>query len=312
MSLSYKRRLILEKTEATYGTDAAPAAADALLTTGLTANPIAGSYIGRDLVDGQEGAQPDIHTNRHAMVETVVEATASGAAGTAPAYAAMLMSCGFAETVEVDTSVSYSLVSSGYSSSTIVTHMGGATGHKQLIVGARGGLSFSAERGQVPKFTSTRLGTYAAPSDTAPPAVDFSAFKTPFTVEPAHMDAFTRDGTPMCFRSFQFSDGRSPVVDKFANCPGVDISSRNITGSTVIEFPTIAARDVLLESLEGTLQPMVWRIGKTAGTQIEISAPAVQMKFTGYQDVENTLAGAFDLVFTHTSTGDDELVLKYL
>lgn len=310
MPLSFKRRVVLEKVQAAIGAAEALAAADALLTTGLDINPIAGSYISRDLVSGGEGAQADIHTNRHARIETMVELTASGTAGTPPAYADMLLSCGFAETVTAATSVEYSLVSSNYQASTIRTHVGGTGGHSQTLVDCRGGLSFSAERGQVPKLTATRLGTYAAPVDAAPPAVDYAAFKKPATVEPAFMDAFTADGTKLCFRSFSFQDGRTPVVDKFANCPGVDISARNVTGSMLVEFPTLATKNMLVESLDGTLQPLVWRIGKTAGSIVEISAPKVQLKFTGYEDVENTLAGRFDLVFTEDA-GDDDLKITY-
>lgn len=310
MGLSFKKRLLLDKTESTYGTDSTPAAADALLTAGLTVNPIAGSYLNRDLVDGNEGSQPDIHTNRHAMVETIVEATASGAAGTAPAYADTLLSCGFAETVTADTKVDYTLVSSGYSSSTLVTHVGGASGHLQRILGTRGGLKFSAERGQVPKFTATRLGLYAAPGDAAAPTVDYSAFKKPATVEPSFMDTFTVGGDSLCVRSFSWQDGRTPIVDKFANCPGVDISDRAFTGSMLVEFPTLTAKDVFAESLDGTLQPLVWTIGKTAGSIISFTGPKVQIKFTGYENVDNTLAGRFDLVFT-PDAGDDELKITF-
>ena len=98
-----RKRVALAKVESTYGTDASPTgAANAIQISAPTITPLAGGTVKRDLVRDALGADPAIHVGSHVLVGFGVEIAGAGAAGTAPAYGALLRGCAMAETAVTD------------------------------------------------------------------------------------------------------------------------------------------------------------------------------------------------------------------
>lgn len=306
MTLSYRKRLILLKPETVYGTDPAPAAADALLCRGLDLRPLEGEYRDRELVTGQLGQQPERLANIHARATFQVEAGGASAAGTAPTWGQAMRACGYAETIAPGTSVTYNLVSSGYESAAMATHIGGADGHKQLILGARGTVGFTAKANDLPYFSFDMQGIFAAPAKTAPPATDYSAHVAPLVAEPPNVSVFTIGGAALCFTELEITGGHRIRTNRYANCAEITMGDRAYTGRVTCRMPALNAKDLIAEAKAGTLQALAFTIGDTAGNILSLTAPKVQLKFEGYQDAEGDLDVTLGLNFT-PDAGDDEL-----
>jgi len=99
MALAQRKRVILVKQEATYGTDATPVAADAVLCSNLNLNPIEGSEVARDFIRPFFGGSGSIRVENYSTLDFETELAGSGAAGTAPEWGALLKSANWTETV---------------------------------------------------------------------------------------------------------------------------------------------------------------------------------------------------------------------
>ena len=116
MALLSRKRLILAKSETTYGTDSTPTgSADAVLVRNLEITPIQADVVSRDLVRPYYGNSDQLLANTRVECTFEVELAASGTAGTAPRYGSILKACGMAETIVATTSVTYAPVSSSFS-----------------------------------------------------------------------------------------------------------------------------------------------------------------------------------------------------
>lgn len=308
--MSYKLRMIREKLEATFETDALPTAADAILCSNLTMRPLEGDWQGQDFVTGMEGAQPEDLYNVHCRAEYQVEAIPSGTAGTPPVYARLLKSSGLSEVVATGASVAYSPTPQGqaYASSTLQMRNGQIM---QNVVGCRGSLGFTAEARRRAFFSFTRLGRFGNPVAFVQEAHDYSAWGRSLVCTPENMSAFTLGGQKVCVRSFSLTDGRQPQVDKYMNCGGSDITRRSFSGRMSIKWPALGTLDIITKSKSAEFVLLVFELGKVAGQKIRISGPKVQLKFAGEEDIDGDLGASIDLLFL-PDQGDDELMIQFL
>lgn len=308
LEIAYQSSDIVE-TDTTLNTTVA----DALLVRNLRQRHIVADYQQRDQATGLDGAQEEDMANLRAEVEYEIEAGPAGTAGLAPAYDVALLSCGLTKTVVADTSVTYKPTPPGTAlASTEIKLWSDRV--RQRMPGARGSLSFSMQNGQKPFFGFRKVGMYLRPLAGARHVPDFSAWQPALLAQPSNFaaGAFTMDGeTGFCLRSFSFTDGRNPIVGRYINCPEIDIRARRYTGRMVIEFPAYATRDIVGE-LAGAnaIQPLLVRLGRSAGQYLEIAAPKVQMKYAGVENLEGSLGLAIDLVFL-PSAGDDEISIIF-
>lgn len=99
MPLLSRKRLILVKSEATYGTDSSPDGTYAVLVRDLSITPVQSDTVDRELIRPYLGASQQLLANTRVEVTFQVEMVSSGTAGTAPAFGPALKACGFSETV---------------------------------------------------------------------------------------------------------------------------------------------------------------------------------------------------------------------
>lgn len=99
MALAQRKRVILAKLEATYGSDASPAAADAVLCSNLNLSPMEGSTVERDFIRPYFGASGMIRVENYVKLDFETEIAGAGAAGTAPEWGTLLKACNFSETI---------------------------------------------------------------------------------------------------------------------------------------------------------------------------------------------------------------------
>ena len=98
MGLQTNKRWIVVASESTYGTDANPLGADAILLQSLNPTPMQGDTVQRETVKAYLGAGEQFMANVRSGSEFGVELAGSGVVGAAPRPGRLLTSCGFAAT----------------------------------------------------------------------------------------------------------------------------------------------------------------------------------------------------------------------
>ena len=140
------RTVILAKIEATAGTDAAPAAADALLI-GDNSFDVEYKNVDRNLIRPTMGHGGTLVGTRNVKIDITIELSTSGTAGTAPPWGKLLLACAFAEVVTAATMVEYTPVSDGLKTLTIKYSKDGVI---HTALGCMGTVSFEEPEGDRP------------------------------------------------------------------------------------------------------------------------------------------------------------------
>lgn len=300
--------LVIANTETVYGQDAVPTpGAHAMSTNAHQLNPADGQNVQRNLDRPGMGGDPDLVTGTHYSDNFKVEVAGSGTAGTAPAFAALLLGCGYKETVVADTSVAYEPVSSDFDSISKYVYY-----DEQLrkMLGWRGALGLEVNSGDVPRFTFQGKSLYAGPTDTAPAeAADYTAFIDPVVVEDAN--------TP----TIQFGGVDLVMVSLTVNGPG-NVSYRNLPNQEAVRIAgkrNLAGRlEVLMPKALATFNPEALRVagtrsalklvhGTDEGNILTVDAPAVQIVDVNHGTHENERTYQLDIKLTATDGGDDEV-----
>ncbi len=188
-----RNTVILAKTESTYGTDPTPTGgSNAMLTSKPVITPMQAQFIDRDVIRGYLGGSEQLAGAMYAECAFDVELAGSGTAGTAPAYAPLLLACGLAETASAGVRVDYTPVSSSFSSVAIYWYDDGLL-HK--VLGARGTVTFKNTAGGIPVMSFVLKGLYAAPTATSNASPTLSGFTQPLAVQEANTADLTIGGT---------------------------------------------------------------------------------------------------------------------
>jgi hypothetical protein len=98
MALLSRKRLVLCKSEGTYGVDISPDGTDALLVRSLEVTPIEADVVSRDLIRNYLGNSDQLLAQTRVSISFQVEMAGSGAGATAPRFGSLLKACGMAET----------------------------------------------------------------------------------------------------------------------------------------------------------------------------------------------------------------------
>ncbi len=305
---TWPQRLIREKIEVTSGTAVATAASDALLARNVTFRNLEADYQRQDFILGREGAQGEDLYNVHAGAEYDIEAAPPATAGQPPAYAHLIRSSGWAMATDASDTIFTPLDPAAAIPSCTMMMKNGAL--QQIVSGVRGSMSFTAEVNRKPFFRFNRRGRYVAPVAYVAEAHSFTGWPRALDCTPENMFAFTLGGTKLCCRSFNFTDGRTPIVDKYMNCAGTELGSRLFTGRMTVKWPAHATKDLLTQIRNGVTEPLIWTHGTAVGQTLAISAPKVQIKWAGEQDIDGDLGLNLDLIFL-PDQGNDEIEMRF-
>lgn len=309
MALLSRKRLILAKTESTYGTDSTPAGTDAVLVRSLDVTPLESDVVTRDLIRPYYGNSDQLLANTRVRCSFEVELAGSGTAGTAPKYDALLKACGMASTIVASTSVTYAPVSSSFSSCTIVYNLDGVQ-HK--LTGARGTVSMNCQLGQIPVLQFEMTGIYNAPTDTAAPAVTYSNQATPLIFKEGNTSSFSFFSYSGCLSSVSFNLANEIVYRELIGCTKqVLITDRKPAGDVVIEAPTIATKDYFSAALGTTTGNLTFLHGTTAGNRVTFTASQTDIGQPTYGDQDGIATLNLPYVALPTSAGNDEFSLAF-
>jgi hypothetical protein len=305
MPLLSRKRVILAKTEVTYGTDPTPTGgANAILVRNLTITPQNSEMVSRDLVRPYFGASEQLEAGVHVTCEFEVEVAGSGAAGTAPAYGPLLLACGMAATTSAGVSVTYAPVSSSFGSVTIYYNVDGVL-HK--VTGARGNVQISLQVGQIPVFRFSFTGLYNAPTDTALASPTYTAFQTPLACNSDNTTGFQLHSYSGALQSAEVNFGNAVTYRMLIGAEDVLMTDRQVTGTVVLEAPTIASKDYFAAALATTIGNFQVTHGTVAGNRVQVTSSRTSLGPPSYQDSNGIHMLSVPTTFVPSTAGNDEI-----
>lgn len=310
---------ILAKIETVYKTDPTPTgAANAILVSNLSINPLNAQNVSRDLIRGYMGGSEQLVGNAFIEVSFDVEIAGSGAAGTAPAYGALLRAAGMAEAVSAGVRVDYTPVSASFESVTIYYHDDGVL-HK--LLGARGTFSLGMGSGNRPVMKYKFLGIDGGISAVANPSLTLTAWKAPGVITDPNTGDVTIgctysagalvSGTVYPSQGLQLDLGNTVNHVPLLGGESIDIANRDSSGSVSMDL-TAAQEVTFMASVKAnTVQGIGMLHGTTAGYKVLVFAPAMQMINPKKEEFNGRRIIGYDLRLT-PSAGNDELRIVVL
>lgn len=307
MAMYWRNKLLLLKKELTYGTDAAPLAANAVRGHDVNFTPMELTTEDLESIQPYMGAGDTDVTSVSGKLEWSVQAAGSGTAGTAPAYGTCLLVSGLAETVTAATRVDYTPVSSAFDAGSVYFYLDGDL-HK--FTGVRANVSFTLEAGKTPYWRFTAMGLYKPVTTASLPAgVDYSAYKRPVMPSKTDTPTVTLHGYAALLKSLTIDLGQQAEYDQLVNDESVDIGGRSSKAKIVIRRPPVATKDFFAAARARTLGALAIEHGTVAGNIVAAAAPKAQIVRVGqttdkgkvYLDMDLSLkpdAGNDEIVFT--------------
>lgn len=180
MAARYHRNTaILAKIEATYGTDATPTeAANALLVSNVSINPLNAQNVSRDLIRPFLGGMSS-WSERPTSSCRLTSNWPAPERPVPPRPTARCCACGFAETLTASVRVEYNLVTPVNDSVSIYYFSDGV---KHVARGCRGNVSIKMNVKERPVMSFKFLGLDGGVSAATPAALTLSGFKAPSVV----------------------------------------------------------------------------------------------------------------------------------
>lgn len=304
-------RVIAVKPEANYGTDAAPTLADnAILTRNYSTTPVEVDQVNRNLDSRKYGASKGKPSNARHRSTYEVELAGSGAAGTAPAWMALLAACGLtAPAIAAGASATQTFAQPGAVAASLTEYSW--TGNQlRKALGQRGSFSLDFTAGQLPFAALSMLGllpTVTPREEQVPGAADFTDWQEPVEVNNEN-SLLMLDGFAAVTRSLRIESGVNVNLRSLIGARYVKRGNHQTTARLVVEAPSVATKDYLAKLQSGDL--MAWSLvhGTQAGNIIEASGAAAQITSIAEQEEDDVLM--FDIGLLLTVDGDvDDLTL---
>jgi hypothetical protein len=307
MPKRYVRKLaMLAKIETTYGVDAAPTgAANAILMTQASIEPMAGSEESRNLLLPWLGHQGVVLTGQHVVIEGMVEVAGAGAAGSAPGYGPLLRACGMAQTIVAGVSVDYDPVSAGYEALTCYYNLDGV---RHIVLGARATVSVDLSAQKIPHFRFRIVGLLGTISDAVLPVPIVTAFQTPRVVSNANTD-FSIHGFSGIAEQLSIDLGNQVEPRLLVGAESVEIVDRQSTGSVTLEANLMAAKNWFEIADLRTRGALSIVHGTEVGNIVEFTAPTVEVGRPSHGDSQGILSYNLSLMLC-ANLGNDELKIS--
>lgn len=304
----WRNRALLVKTEATYGVDAVPTgAANAMLATNASLEPLLGEDLSRDLVLPNMGHQGIILDGNYATLSYEIEIAGSGVAGTPPAFGPALRASGWQEIITAGEKVEYKPISRLFESATQYFNIDGVN---HALIGSRGTMTFGLTPRQIPRFVFTFTGLIGTITDTALPTVDVTDFIAPLPVNDANTSVSLFGYAGACEGiTFDLANQIEPRM--LINAESIEQTDRQMTGSAIMEATHLADVNWFQIARAHTKGVLAAQHGTVAGNIVKFDAPAVQIGRPTYGETQRIMNNTLPLMFTPTSAGNDEITITF-
>lgn len=282
-----KKTAILAKLETEYGVDAVPTgAANAMLASNLSINPLNATNVDRALVRSYFGSSEQLVGTRYVECGFDAELVGSGVAGTPPAWGPLMRSIGFAETITAALRVDYTPISDDIESSTIYYFDDGVL-HK--LLGVRGTATLDLSVGVKPVISFKFIGIYGGIVELAAPATTLTAWQVPQIVVNAQSGDVTlgathatatapvlAGGVPVTSQGLTIDLGITATFQPLLGEESVEVTDRNVTGAIKLKMSAAQEVEYMNKVLLAQLSSVGLQHGTVAANKIMVFMPSVQ------------------------------------
>ena len=305
-----RKRLLLAKIEATYGTDPTPTGgANAILVRNLDVVPLQSDIVQRELIQPYLGNYEQLLANTRVQVQFEVELAGSGAAGTAPAYDPVLQACGLSAIVSASTSVTYAPESANFDSVTLYFFQDGI---RHVITGARGTFTLNGTVGAIPTIQFTMTGIFNAPTDTALAAPTYANQATPLIFKSTNTTSFSAFGYAGALQSIDFNLANEIIYRELVGgTKEVIIIDRKPGGTLQIESVLLATKNYFTVSTGSTTGSITFQHGTVAGNRVTLTTAQSDLADASYADMNGITMLNLPYVAIPTAAGNDEFSLVF-
>lgn len=282
-----KKTVVLVKVETTSGTDAVPTgSANAIQVMDFSITPLDASNIDTNPITSHFGGGVQLVGTASVKCSFSVLLAGAGAAATAPAWGALLLACGCAETTGLLTPnrVEYLPATDALKTVTIYWYDDGLL-HK--LLGAFGNVKLSAKSGEAPKLTFDFTGLDAGVSATANATAVLSGWKVPVGVTKANVTDINlgctyaagalSGGTAYNSTGLTLDFGNTVNFAPMLTSEQVVLSDRNVSGAVSLDLTAAQEVTQMAAVKANTLTSMGFVLGTATGNKIMLFMPNVQL-----------------------------------
>lgn len=305
----WDKKAVVLKAETAYGTDAAPTgAANWYEARNVSLTSFDVETAERNIIENWLGHSGKIVASKWSKLSFEIAIAGSGAAGTAPKWGAMLLGCGFAETVSAGVDVAYNLVSASFGSLTAYLVIDGVL---YKFVGCRGSVKGRLNAKGIPVFAVELTSLYTAPVDGDITGIVKTGWTYEEAVNSVNTGKVTLNAVDLAFSTFEW-DLANQIVR--LDLPGpqreVMLRDRAPTASLTVLAPLLAAFDPYALADAGGTVSLTNTHGTAAGKKVKTDAKVRVVGITE-TEIEGMAAYTLNLDLMPVS-GNDELTLTVL
>ena len=302
----WKKKTLLLKAETTAGVDSNPTGA----LNAVRASDVSITLEGQEIsapVDSDFYQNDDVAwTNRTYTFSGKILMYPSGAAGTPPNYASLLLASNHAEVTVAATSVTYTPVSGSSNTATIYLDIDGVL---YKAVASKGTVGFTNSIGSFTEMNFEFKGTYLQPVDGTVAPVTLPS-GTPLVNSKDNSELSVHgllvDGIEFNLDTNQTNETREST-ETFA----VANLDRKANASMVCWADAIATFNPFAINEAGTQDVIYWQNGTAAGQIIRFELPKAQLGLPQPQDVDGVSGYGIDII-PKPNTGDDEYKIIFM
>ena len=311
-----RKTVVLVKVETTSGTDAVPTgAANAIQAFDFQITPLDAALIDTGVMAPWFGNSAGLVGAASVKCSFSVLLAGSGTAATAPAWGALLLACGNAETTGLTTPsrVEYLPATDTLKTVTIYWYDDGLL-HK--LLGTFGNVKLSAKSGEAPKLTFDFVGLDSGVNATANATAVLTGWKVPVGVTKANVTDISlgctyatgalSGGTAYNSTGLTLDWGNDVAFAPMLTTEQVVLKDRKMSGTVSIELTAAQEVTQMAAVKANTLQGIGFVLGTATGNKIMLHMPSVQLTNPKKEDFNGMRLIGFDLRVLPVS-GNDEL-----
>ena len=303
-----RRLALMAAVEATAGTFALPAAADALEVADATITPTEGEEVEYNIVRPHFGANESVLVTRFRKMAFKVGLAGVGVAGALPGYAKLLRGCGLAATntpaPDPDPHTLFAPIGDAFESLSLyavidknVYKMPGAAGNVKLEGGAK----------QLPWFNFEFTGAWKAVEVLGAMPATTPVFELPLGVNAANTRVKLGAKYWPC-NAFSIDLGNVVTKQDLTEVDNTEITGRASSGSITIRNTLATTHD--WDALIGTKLAFELLHGQGATNTLTVAAPRAQIGKPSFGEQDGLQMVTLPLKFIPSATGNDELTIR--
>lgn len=293
---------VLAKIEATQGIEAAPIAADAIQLSDVNITPLEGDTVENNIIRPYFGNSGSTLVSQYSKITFKVPAAGVAVAGAMPGYAALLRACGMAMTTVAGTSVRFDPVTNNMESLTLYANIDGVL---QKMLGTVGTVKLTTDAKSIPQWEFDMTGSFALPTDTGMPTVNYAAFVGPLGVNKANTTLLL-DGLALAVSNFNFDIGNTVVKRDLINVDTQLVTNRASQASVTFEAHSMAFKNWITAARTSANVPLVLTHGLGATNSVQLNALRAQVGKPTYSEQDGIQMMTLPLMLIPSSAGNDE------